>query len=384
MRHVDTWPLSAEHERLRRSIRQVAQESIAPEAADVDRSGRFPAGAHEALVKAGLYAPHLPVAYGGTGADALSSVLIVEEVARVCVSSSLIPNVTRLASLPLLAAGSEALKQRYLSAVARDGAILSFALSEVDAGSDPGALRTRATRDGDSYVLSGAKRWITNASVAAYHVVMAVTDTGDVSCFVVHADDPGVRVGAAEDKLGVRGSPTCVIEFEDVRIPADRLVGAESQGLRLALGALDHSRVTIAAQAVGVAQGALDYAIDYIARRHQFGKAISDFQGVRFMVAEMAMRVAAARELTYAAAVRSEARTDDLRFYSAAAKCFASDVAMQVTTDAVQLLGGAGYTRDHPVERMMRDAKVTQIYEGTNQIQRLIMARELLPRPADD
>lgn len=378
MQRVDVPPLSAEHEELRRSVRRVARESIAPEAAEVDRSGRFPAAAHEALVKAGLYAPHLPVAYGGTGADALSSCLIVEEVARVCASSSLIPNVTRLASLPLLAAGDEGMKQRYLSAVARNGAILSFALSEVDAGSDPGALQTRATRDGDGYVIDGTKRWITNASVAAYHIVMAVTDTGAVCCFVVHADDPGVRIGAAEDKLGVRGSPTCVIEFDRVRIPADRLVGAEGQGLRLALGALDHSRITIAAQAVGIAQGALDYAIDYIERRRQFGKAIAEFQGVRFMVAEMAMKVAAARELTYAAAVRSQAGTEDLRFFSAAAKCFASDAAMQVTTDAVQLLGGNGYTRDHPVERMMRDAKVTQIYEGSNQIQRVIMARALL------
>jgi alkylation response protein AidB-like acyl-CoA dehydrogenase len=370
-------PLSAEHQRLRQRVREVAEEGIAPDAARLDQEGRFPSGAHRALVDAGLYAPHIPVEYGGLGADALTSCLIVEEVARVCASSSLIPNVTRLATLPLLAAGDERLKQRYLPPVARDGALFSFALSEREAGSDAASIQTRATRDGDSYVIDGTKRWITNASVATYHLVMAVAEPG-VSAFVVHADDPGVRVGPPEDKLGVRASPTCEVYLDHVRIPADRLVGEEGEGLKLALCALDHSRVTIAAQAVGIAQGALDYTVNYIRQRRQFGKAIAAFQGVRFMVADMAMQVAAARELTYAAAVRSAANAPDLRFFSAAAKCFASDVAMRVTTDAVQLLGGNGYTRGHPVERMMRDAKVTQVYEGSNQIQRVIMSRAVL------
>ena len=370
-------PLTAEHEDLRRRVRRVADEVIAPDAARVDRDGEFPHRAHRALADAGVYATHVPVKYGGVGADALSSCIVVEEVARVCVSSSLIPNVTRLGTLPLLAAGDERLCERYLRPVVSDGAIFAYALSEPDAGSDARSIQTRATRDGDWYVLDGKKRWITNASVADYFVVFAVAGAG-ITCFVAHADDHGLRVGPPEDKLGVRASPTCVVEFDGVRIPAERRVGAEGEGLRFALGALDHSRITIAAQAVGVAQGALDYTADYIRRRRQFGRAIADFQGARFMIADMAMRVAAARELTYAAAVRSAASSDDLRFYSAAAKCFASDVAMQVTTDAVQLLGGNGYTRDHPVERMMRDAKVTQVYEGANQIQRVVIARAVL------
>jgi alkylation response protein AidB-like acyl-CoA dehydrogenase len=375
-------PLTAAHARVRREVRQIADRVIAPDAARVDRLGEFPLAAHRALVEAGWYAPHVPSAYGGKGADALTSCLIVEEVARACASSSLTPNVTRLASLPVLASGNEALKARYLPEVVARGAILSFALSEADAGSDPAAMRTSAIRDGDRYVLNGTKRWITNANVAAYHVVAAVTDDTTqprrISCFLVHADDAGVRVGEPEDKLGVRGSPTCPMYFDDVRLPADRLIGVEGDGMRVMLAALEHSRITIAAQAVGIATGALDYAVSYVRHRRQFGRAVADFQGVQFMLADMAMRLAAARELTYAAAVRSATLADDLRFYSSAAKCFAADVAMQVTTDAVQLLGGNGYTREHPVERMMRDAKVTQIYEGANQIQRVVLAKTLL------
>jgi alkylation response protein AidB-like acyl-CoA dehydrogenase len=375
-------PLTAAHERARGEVREIAEREIAPAAAEVDRSAVFPRRAHEALVAAGWYAPHLPVRYGGRGADALTSCLVVEEVARACASASLTPNVTRLATLPLLASADDQMRQRYLPPVVSQGAILSFALSEADAGSDPAGMRTRAVRDGDGYVLNGAKRWITNASVAAYHVVAAVTDDTTtpprVSCFVVHADDPGVRVGEPEDKLGVRGSPTCSIDLRNVRLPADRLLGVEGEGMRVMLGALEQSRITIAAQAVGIGQGALDYATAYVKQRRQFGQAVADFQGVRFMLADMATRLVAARELTYAAAARSTAGTADLRFYSSAAKCFAADVAMQVTTDAVQLLGGNGYTRAHPVERMMRDAKVTQVYEGTNQIQRVVIAKALL------
>ncbi|WP_341719194.1 acyl-CoA dehydrogenase family protein [Micromonospora sp. FIMYZ51] len=374
-----TWSaLLPAHEQVRAEVRTIVDEVVAPQAAELDRSGEYPWAAHRALVDAGLYAPHLPAAYGGRDADALTSCLIIEEVARACASSSLTPNVTRLVSLVLLAAGNEQVRERYLPAVTRDGAILSFALSEADAGSDVSAISTRAVRDGDSYVLNGAKRWITNGNVADFHLVVAATDPGPASCFMVHADDPGVRVGAAEDKLGVRASPTCPLYFEDTRIPADRLVGREGEGLRLALAALDHSRITIGAQAVGVAQGALDYAVRYIEGRRQFGRAIAEFQGVKFTIANMAMKLAAARELTYAAAARCAAGAEDLRFYAAAAKCFASDVAMEVTISAVQLLGGNGYTRAHPVERMMRDAKVTQIYEGSNEIQRLVMARTLL------
>jgi alkylation response protein AidB-like acyl-CoA dehydrogenase len=248
-------------------------------------------------------------------------------------------------------------------------------------------MKTRALRDGDHYVLNGTKRWITNAGVSKFYTVMVVTDpsagAGGISAFVVEDGDEGFSFGAPEHKLGIKGSPTRELYFDNCRIPADRLIGEEGSGFRTALATLDHTRITIAAQALGIAQGALDYATGYIKERRQFGKAIAEFQGIQFMVADMAMKVAAARQLTYAAAARSDAAmagatVPDLTFMSSACKCFASDVAMEVTTDAVQLLGGYGYVSDYPVERMMRDAKITQIYEGTNQIQRVVMARQLL------
>jgi alkylation response protein AidB-like acyl-CoA dehydrogenase len=243
-------------------------------------------------------------------------------------------------------------------------------------------MRTRAVRDGDSYVLDGSKCWISGAGVSTHYTVMAVTDpdpgANGISAFVVHADDPGFRVGTKERKLGIRGSPTCELYFEACRIPASRLIGEEGTGFKTALRTLDHTRLGIGAQAVGIAQGALDAAIAYVKERRQFGRPVADFQGVQFMLAEMGMRTEAARQLVYVAAAAAERNEADLTFRSAAAKCFASDTAMAVTTDAVQLFGGAGYTRDFPVERMMRDAKITQIYEGTNQIQRLVMARQLL------
>jgi alkylation response protein AidB-like acyl-CoA dehydrogenase len=379
-----TTPLTSAHRALRSRVRKLAEESIAPDAASVDRDGRFPFGAYKALVESGLLATHIPREFGGQGADAATSCVIVEEVARVCASSSLIPNVTRLGTLPLIVAGDRRLNERYLRPVVTDGAMFAFALSEPDAGSDPRSLTTTAERDGDSYVLNGTKRWITNAGFATYYYVVALTGDRRFSGFVVHGDDPGVAIGPPDDKLGMRGSPTCSLTLRDVQVPADRLVGAAGDGLRLALAALDHSRVTIAAQAVGIAQGAIDHATAYVRERRQFGRPIADFDGVRFMVADMTMKVAAARELTYAAASRLDSGASELRFYSAAAKCFASDVAMAATTDAVQLLGGSGYTREYAVERMMRDAKLTQIYEGTNQIQRLILAQAQLGRPTGD
>jgi len=282
---------------------------------------------------------------------------------------------------------SEDLKRRYLPPVARGEAMFSYALSEPEAGSDAAAMRTRAVRDGDGYVLNGTKRWITNAGVSRYYSVMAVTDPSagpnGISAFVVEQDDKGFSFGAPEHKLGIRGSPTRELYFDNCAIPADRMIGEEGSGFRTALRTLDHTRITIAAQALGIAQGALDYATGYVQQRRQFGKAVSEFQGVQFMLADMAMKVEAARQLTYAAAARSERAmagqpSPDLTFMSSACKCYASDVAMDVTTDAVQLLGGYGYVNDYPVERMMRDAKITQIYEGTNQIQRVVMARQLL------
>jgi alkylation response protein AidB-like acyl-CoA dehydrogenase len=325
----------------------------------------------------------VPEEYGGAGADALATVIVIEEIARVCVSSSLIPAVNKLGSLPLQIAGGEEIKKKYLTALAKGEGGFSYCLSEPDAGSDAGGMKCKAERDGDGWVLDGVKRWITNAGESEFYTVMAVTDAekrtrGGISAFVVEKSDEGVSFGAPEKKLGIKGSPTREVYLDKVRIPAERLIGDVGTGFATAMQTLDHTRVTIAAQAVGVAQGALDYALGYAKERQQFGKPIADFQGLQFMLADMGMKVEAARQLTYAAAGRSERGDKDLTFFGASAKCFASDVAMQVTTDAVQVLGGYGYTRDYPVERMMRDAKITQIYEGTNQVQRIVMASQLL------
>ncbi|MEU3402331.1 acyl-CoA dehydrogenase family protein [Streptomyces filamentosus] len=377
----DLYRTSEEHEMLRESVRALAEAKIAPFAAAVDEEGRFPQEALDALVANDLHAVHVPEGYGGAGADALATVIVIEEVARACGSSSLIPAVNKLGSLPVILSGSEELKAKYLAPLAAGEAMFSYALSEPDAGSDAAGMKTRAVRDGDFWVLDGVKRWITNAGVSEYYTVMAVTDpdkrSKGISAFVVEKSDEGVSFGAPEKKLGIKGSPTREVYLDNVRIPADRMIGAEGTGFATAMKTLDHTRVTIAAQAIGIAQGALDYAKGYVKERKQFGKPIADFQGIQFMLADMAMKLEAARQLTYAAAAKSERTDGDLTFFGAAAKCFASDVAMEVTTDAVQLLGGYGYTRDYPVERMMRDAKITQIYEGTNQVQRIVMARNL-------
>jgi alkylation response protein AidB-like acyl-CoA dehydrogenase len=374
--------LSEEHQAIREAVRAVAEAKIAPFAAEVDENARYPEEAAKALLAADFHAPHVPEEYGGAGADALATVLVIEEVARVCVSSSLIPAVNKLGSLPVQLAGSEELKKEYLTKLAAGAGGFSYCLSEPDAGSDAIAMKTKAVRDGDQWVLNGVKRWITNAGESEYYTVMAVTDpearSKGISAFVVEKSDEGVSFGAPEKKLGIKGSPTREVYFDNVRIPATRMIGDEGTGFSTAMRTLDHTRVTIAAQAVGVAQGALDYALGYAKERQQFGKAIAEFQGLQFMLADMGMKVEAARQITYAAAGRSERGDKDLTFFGAAAKCFASDVAMEVTTNAVQVLGGYGYTRDYPVERMMRDAKITQIYEGTNQVQRIVMARQLL------
>ncbi|MFJ9702740.1 acyl-CoA dehydrogenase family protein [Streptomyces fradiae] len=377
----DLYRPSEEHGMLRDTVRSLAEAKIAPHAAAVDEEARFPQEALDALVSSDLHAVHVPETYGGAGADALATVIVIEEVARVCASSSLIPAVNKLGSLPVILSGSEELKSKYLGPLAKGDAMFSYCLSEPDAGSDAAGMKTKAVRDGDHYVLNGVKRWITNAGVSEYYTVMAVTDPSKrskgISAFVVEKSDEGVSFGAPEKKLGIKGSPTREVYLDNVRIPADRMIGEEGTGFATAMKTLDHTRITIAAQAIGIAQGALDYAKGYVQERKQFGKAIAEFQGVQFMLADMAMKLEAARQLTYAAAAKSERVDADLTFFGAAAKCFASDVAMEITTDAVQLLGGYGFTRDYPVERMMRDAKITQIYEGTNQVQRIVMARNL-------
>jgi alkylation response protein AidB-like acyl-CoA dehydrogenase len=382
-RDFDTYRLSEDHEAIREAVRAVAEDKIAPYAAEVDEQARYPQEAHDALVASDFFAPHIPEEYGGVGADALATCLVIEEVARVCASSSLIPAVNKLGTMPLLVAASDDVKQRYLPPVAAGETTFSYGLSEREAGSDTAAMRCKAVRDGDDWVLSGQKSWITNAGISGYYTVLAVTDPdgqrgNNISAFVVEEGDEGFSLGEKERKLGIKGSPTRELHFERCRIPGDRLVGEVGAGLKIALATLDHTRVTIGAQAVGIAQGALDHALAYVKDRRQFGTRIADFQGVQFMLADMAMELEAARQLVYVAAAKSERGEADLPFFGAAAKAYASDVAMKVTTDAVQLLGGAGYTRDFPLERMMRDAKITQIYEGTNQVQRIVMARQLL------
>ena len=380
----DLFRTSDDHEELRAAVRDLVADKVTPYAAEVDEQARYPQEAHDALVASDFHAPHVPEAYDGVGADALATCLVIEEVARGCASSSLIPAVNKLGSLPVQLGGSEELKQRYLPRLAA-GEGFSYGLSERDAGSDTASMKTRAVRDGDEWVLTGQQSWITHAGVSEFYTVLAVTDPDaprgkGISAFVVEKGDPGFTFGAKERKLGIKGSPTRELLLDGVRIPADRIIGEPGTGLPLALRTLDHTRVTIGAQAVGIAQGALDLAVDYVKERRQFGKRIADFQGIQFMLADMAMKLESARQMVYVAAAKSERDDPDLPFFGAAAKCLASDTAMAITVDAVQLLGGAGYTQDFAAERMMRDAKITQIYEGTNQVQRLVMARQLVGR----
>ena len=377
----DVFRLPEEHEELRAAIRALAEKEIAPFAAAVDEEVRFPDEALEALNASGFNAVHVPEEFGGQGADSVAACIVIEEVARVDASASLIPAVNKLGTMGLILRGSDELKKKVLPEIA-DGKMASYALSEREAGSDAASMRTRAKADGDDWILNGSKCWITNGGKSAWYTVMAVSDpdkgANGISAFMVHEDDEGFTVGPKERKLGIKGSPTTELYFENCRIPGDRIIGEPGTGFKTALATLDHTRPTIGAQAVGIAQGALDAAIAYTKDRKQFGRPVADNQGVQFMLADMAMKTEAARLMVYSAAARAERGEPDLGFISAASKCFASDIAMEVTTDAVQLFGGAGYTVDFPVERMMRDAKITQIYEGTNQIQRVVMSRALL------
>jgi alkylation response protein AidB-like acyl-CoA dehydrogenase len=324
----------------------------------------------------------IPEAYGGAGADHVTQAIAVEELSRVCASTSLTILISKLGMIPLMNWGSEELKKEYMPRIASGEIQASYCLSEADAGSDVAAMRARAVRDGDDYVLTGSKYWITNAGISDVYIVFAKTDPDaggrGISCFIVEKEW-GVRIAKHEDKLGMRGSPTGEVVLEEVRVPESHRVGEEGQGFTVAMHTLDRSRPTIGAQAVGIAQGAIDYAASYMKERRAFGAPIADLQGLRFILADMAMRNEAARTLVYrACALIDDDPTGELTMYGAMAKAFASDTAMAVTVDAVQLLGGYGYTKDFPVERYLRDAKVTQIYEGTNQVQRVVIARELL------
>jgi alkylation response protein AidB-like acyl-CoA dehydrogenase len=366
----------------RETLRQFCEDRVAPHAAEVDRKAEFPRASFEAMREIELPGLGFPAELGGAGADTVTQAVAAEELARVCASTAVTFLISKLGLLPVLNFGSEELRRRYVPPVAAGDAQASYCLSEADAGSDVAAMRCRAVRDGDHYVLSGSKYWITNAGVSDTYTVFAKTDPAaghrGISCFLVEAGW-GVKVAKHEDKLGLRGSPTGEVVLDDVRVPVANRIGAEGQGFAIAMHTLDRSRPTIGAQAVGIAQGAIDYAAGYMRTRQAFGGPIADLQGLRFMLADMAMRTEAARTLVYrACALVDHDPEGELSTVGAMAKCFASDTAMAVTVDAVQLLGGYGYTKDFPVERFMRDAKITQIYEGTNQIQRVVIAKRLL------
>jgi alkylation response protein AidB-like acyl-CoA dehydrogenase len=384
MSAVDTPPfaLTDTHLQFRDTLRQFCDDRVAPHAAEVDRSGQFPWDSFKACCEMELPSLGVPEAYGGAGADMVTQAICAEELARACASTSLAILVSKLGMLPVMNFASEEVKAAYLPRIATGEIQASYCLSEADAGSDVASMRARAVRDGDDYILTGTKYWITNAGISDVYTVFAKTDADaggrGMSCFLVEKDW-GITVAKHEDKLGMRGSPTGEVILEEARVPASHRVGEEGQGFTIAMHTLDRSRPTIGAQAVGIAQGAIDYAASYMKQRHAFGSPISDFQGLRFMLADMAMRNEAARALVYrACAMVDDDPTGELTRFGAMAKAFASDAAMSITIDAVQLLGGYGYTKDFPVERFLRDAKITQIYEGTNQVQRAVIARELL------
>ena len=377
----DLYRLLPEQEEFRRVVRGFALDKVAPRAAEIDATATYPEDLHSEIVKADLLSVMFPQDVGGAGADAISQAILVEELSRICASTAMIVVLNKLAMIPLLLAASDDLKQAWIPDIIAGKAQAAYGLTEAEAGSDPASMRTKAVRDGDEYVLTGGKRFISNAGVATVYVIFAKTDpdagAAGMSCFVVRADTPGFSIPKFEDKMGLKGSPTGELLLEEVRVPASNLVGAEGEGFKIAMMTLDRSRPGIGAQAVGIAQGAMDVALDYAKERRQFGKAIIEHQGVGFMVADMAMKIRAARHLVYEAHAMIDRDDPELPTVAAEAKCFASDVAMAVATDAVQVLGGYGYIKDFPVERFMRDAKITQLYEGTNQIQRVVIARQL-------
>jgi alkylation response protein AidB-like acyl-CoA dehydrogenase len=367
---------------LRETIRKIVAERVAPRAAEIDERAEYPRDLRELFAEHDLFGLPFDTEHGGTGTGTLMLNIAIEEVARACASSALMLMIQELGTLPIKLFGTDEQKRRLLPRCAAGEWTPAFALSEPEAGSDPGGMRTRAIREGDEWVIDGTKNWITNLGIADFYLVFAVTDpeaghSRGISAFIVEADRPGLSIGKLEHKMGIRGSPTGQPAFDGVRVPAENLVGEEGEGFKVALATLDRSRLGVAAQAVGIAQGATDYAAAYAKERRQFGRPIASFQGIQFKLADMETRTAASRELLYRACAKVDGGEPDIGKYSAMAKLFASDTAMWVTTEAVQVLGGYGYVREYPVERMMRDAKITQIYEGTNEIQRLVIARSL-------
>jgi alkylation response protein AidB-like acyl-CoA dehydrogenase len=375
----DVYDLPEEHKDFRDTIRQIVDERVRPRAAEIDATGEYPWDVRRLFAEQDILALPFAPEYGGTGTGTLMLQIAVEEIAKACASSALVLMVQELGTLPIQLFGSDEQKQRLLPRCASGEWSPAFALTEPEAGSDAASLKTTAVRDGDSWVINGTKNWITNTSIADFYVVFAMTDRENrrLSAFVVEKDREGFSVGKLEHKLGIKGSPTGSPVFEDVRVPAENLIGTEGKGLSIALATLQRTRLGAAAQAVGIAQGATDFANAYAKERIAFGKPINELQAIQFKLAEMETHTAAARELLYKACAMADRGEPSLGKYSSMAKLFASDTAMWVTVEAIQVLGGYGYVTEYPVERMMRDAKITQIYEGTNEIQRLVIARAM-------
>ncbi|MGA3363041.1 MAG: acyl-CoA dehydrogenase family protein [Solirubrobacteraceae bacterium] len=376
----ETYALPAEVVELRDTIRAIVLERVAPRAAEIDEQASYPWDLRRLFAEHDLLALPFEARYGGTGTGTLMMNVAIEEVAKACAASALILMLQDLGTLPIRLFGNDEQKQRFLPRCATGEWSPAFALSEPGAGSDPAAMVTAARQDGEDWIISGSKAWISNCGIADFYIVFALSDPGErrITAFIVESDRPGLHTGKLEHKLGIRGSPTGELRFEDVRVPGENVLGTAGRGLAVALGTLERSRLGTAAQAVGIAQGATDFAVGYARERHQFGRPIGEFQGIAFKLADMELRTAAARELLYRACAMTDRREAGAGKYASMAKVFASDTAMAVTVEAVQVLGGYGYVRDYPVERMMRDAKITQIYEGTNEIQRLVIARSLL------
>jgi alkylation response protein AidB-like acyl-CoA dehydrogenase len=379
---AELYTIPQEYLDFRDTIRQIARDRIAPRAAEIDEREEYPQDLRELLAEHDVLGLPFDIEYGGTGTGTLMLNMAVEEIAKACASTALILMLQELGTLPIKLFGSDELKDRILPRCASGEWIAAFALSEPEAGSDPGGMRTRAVLEDGEWVINGTKNWITNSGVADFYTVFAVTDpdashSHGITAFIVEADRPGFSVGKLEHKLGIRGSPTGQPVFEDVRVPTENVVGEVNQGFKVALATLDRSRLGAAAQALGIAQGATDYAAAYARERTQFGRPINAFEGIQFKLADMETQCAAGRELLYQACAKVDRGDPDVGKYTAMAKLFCADMAMAVTVEAVQVLGGYGYVKEYPVERMMRDAKITQIYEGTSEIQRLVIARTL-------
>jgi alkylation response protein AidB-like acyl-CoA dehydrogenase len=379
---AELYTIPRDHLDFRDTIRQIARDRIAPRAAEIDEKAEYPHDLRQILAEHDVLALPFETEHGGTGTGTLMLNMAIEEIAKACASTALILMIQELGTLPIKLFGTDELKDRFLPRCATGEWTPAFALSEPEAGSDPGGMRTRAVKTDGGWIITGTKNWITNLGVADFYVVFAVTDPNaghsrGISAFVVEADRPGFSVGKLEHKLGIRGSPTGQPIFDGVEVPDENLIGEANSGFKVAMSTLDRSRLGVASQALGIAQGATDYAAAYARERKQFGQPINAFQGIQFKLADMETQCAAGRELLYQACAKVDRRDRDLGKYSAMAKLFCSDVAMRVTVEAVQVLGGYGYVKEYPVERMMRDAKITQIYEGTNEIQRLVIARTL-------